>query len=299
MKLNKIFAFLLGAVLFTACSDDDESWNNGSATVSMGSTEYSFKENKGIVNIPIVVTGEQNGPIRVTVEVAETGSNPAMDDVHYYITSKTIVIPADSQSGNIEMITVDDDDINEERTFTMTIKSVEGATIGSNSSAIIALKDNDSAFYEKLQGKWRMSALDAGEEATWDITILGYDEGEAGYDEILYMTGMMGYNWTSATLQYHYDIATKKGTVTLLFGELFAENVNFGLDTPMDVYTGGLTEAGSLTLNGGIEGTWSDDFSTITFDKVPLELPLFETGTSNFSGYRWTEITNMVLTKAK
>lgn len=45
MKINKIFALLLAATLFAACSDDDNDWNNGNATVSMGQTEISVKEN--------------------------------------------------------------------------------------------------------------------------------------------------------------------------------------------------------------------------------------------------------------
>ena len=55
MKINKIFALLLAATLFAACSDDDNDWNNGNATVSMGQTEISVKENKGIFNVPIEV----------------------------------------------------------------------------------------------------------------------------------------------------------------------------------------------------------------------------------------------------
>lgn len=297
MKINKIYALLLAAGLFAACSDDSESWNNSTATVSMEQTELSFKENRGLVNIPIVVDGELNGPVRVTVEVSETGSNPAMDDIHYLVTSKTIVIPADATSGNIEVYTVDDDEINDARTFTMTITKAEGATIGSNNATVVSLRDNDSEFYEKLQGKWKMTAISGGEEVSWDVTIVGYDEEESGYNETLYITGMMGYSWTTATLAYHYDVTTQEGSVSLLFGKLFAENVNFGLSTNMDAYTGSIN-GNSVVLDGSIEGTWNSDFTTVTFDtSMPLELWLFNTGTTTFSGYRWSEITNIVLTK--
>ena len=176
MKINKIFALLLAATLFAACSDDDNDWNNGNATVSMGQTEISVKENKGIFNVPIEVEGTQNGPIRITVEVAETGENPAMDNIHYYVTSKTILIPADATSGNIEIATVDDDDINETRTFTVTITKVEGGSIGTNAVTTVSLRDNDSAFYEKLQGKWKMEgASPYTGNFSWDVNVIGYD----------------------------------------------------------------------------------------------------------------------------
>lgn len=296
MKFNKLYTLLLASVMFVGCSDDDESWNNSKATVSMGETELSYKENKGIVNIPIVVDGTLNGPIQVTVEVAEKGSNPAMDDIHYLVTSKTIVIPEDATSGSIEMITVDDDEINEAREFTMSIKSAVGATIGSSASATITLKDNDSAFYEKLQGKWKMSSLSsAGAASQWDVTIVGAEEGEEDYDKVLYITGIMGYSWTSMRLEYEFDPATKQGRLFIPFGYVFAEGVNFSGLGVCDVATGGV-DNGYISFAGGVEGFWNDDFTEVKFEENKLMYGfLVQDGAPN--GYTWFNCMNIVLTK--
>lgn len=74
MKLNKIFAIALAALTLTACSDDDDV-NSAACTVSM--QEQTINASEDMVAdiyyyVPIQVTGDSNGPIRVTVEVSGT-----------------------------------------------------------------------------------------------------------------------------------------------------------------------------------------------------------------------------------
>lgn len=266
MKLKNIFISLLAATALVACSDD-ESWNSGAATVEMGQPTVSVRENAGLFNVPITVTGEQNDYIRVTVEVAETGSTPAMEDVHYYVTSKSIVIPADATSGNIEISAVNDNDINDTRTFTVTIVSAEGATIGSQSSTTVELRDEDSDFYERLKGNWTMSMdMGGGQMQTFSVTVSGPAEGEDGYGEVLYATGIMGYDFLSLTLGYEFDVATQTGSVSILLGELMGSNITGLLDVPCDIYVGSADESGNPLLTGSITGTWNEDVTTVTFD---------------------------------
>lgn len=265
MKYNKIFALLLAAAAFAGCSKEDISWNSSDATVGMGQAELVVKENKGMVNVPLVVDGELNGPVEVTVEVAEVGENPAMEDVHYIVTSKSYVIAEDATEGKIEFKTIDDPDINEARTFVITIKNVKGAKVSEAASTTVTLKDNDSQFYEKLQGKWKMTSS-AG---TWNINIIGAEEGQDGYNEVFQVTGIMGYDWTSMTMFYSYDVATKTGYVYIPFGYTLATGVNFTGLGLCDVATVTATPDGYLSMDGGMIGTWNEDFTEITFeDKV-------------------------------
>lgn len=299
MKYFKLFMLMVMASLFVACSDDDDDfkWNtNSAATVTMGNSELAYKENKGLVNIPIAVSGERNGYVKVTVEVKETSANPAMDDVHYIVTTKTINIPAEATEGYIELKTVDDPDINENRQFTMSIVSAEHATIGSNASTLITLKDNDSEFYEKLQGNWKMTASNsAGANYEWNVQILGYDEGEAGYNEYLYLYGIMGYNWTEAELQFHFDKSTGDGWVAFTFPYNIAEGgVNFSGLGVCDVYIYGVKD-GSFTTEP-LYGHWNDDFTQLTFDETPyVYARLFQDGAPN--GYTWFNLRNIKLTR--
>ncbi|MBQ7942081.1 MAG: hypothetical protein IJ328_06725 [Muribaculaceae bacterium] len=305
MKFNKIFALLLAAAMFTACSDDDADWNSSAVTVSMDETEISVKENNGIFNVPVSVKadnedGAMNGPVEVTVEVTEVGENTAMENVHYFVTQKTIKIVAEEGTGNIEIRAADDNDINEARTFTVTIVDVKGGTIGENATTTVTIKDNDSVFYEKLQGRWKMSAtsLSSGSSETWNVNVIGFNEGEPGYNEVLYITGMLGYEWTMLEVYYHFDMETKTGYLEVPYGTLFAEGVSFSGLGVMDVYTGTVSEDGYIVVRGSFTGEWNDEFNFITFDpEAQIYGFLAPTGSGSLNGYVWFGYAGFTMTR--
>lgn len=295
MKYIKLFMLLAVVAFMGSCSDDDESWNSKSGvTVSMENKSMRFKESVGIVKVPIKVEGEANGPVSVTVEVKETGSNPAKENVNYYITTKTIKIS--DNTGNVELECVDDDKINDERTFEISIVSAKGATVGSNATTAITLRDNDSEFYEKLQGSWVMNCTFNDAPTKWDVKIVGAtDEEDEDYNKVLYITGMLGYQWTNAKLSYDFDKATGKGSVAFDYlGQYnFAEGVNF---TGLGVCNVRLySVAGNQLSEDPIYGTWSADFKNITFDEGTLYGGVFDSSDAHKGG--WFEISNITMTK--
>lgn len=295
MKYIKLFMLLAVVAFMGSCSDDDESWNSKSGvTVSMENESMRFKESVGIVKVPIKVEGEANGPVSVTVEVKETGSNPAKENVHYYITTKTIKIS--DNTGNVELECVDDDKINDERTFEISIVSAKGATVGSNTTTAVTLRDNDSEFYEKLQGSWVMNCTFNKAPTKWDVKIVGAtDENDKDYNKVLYITGMIGYQWTTAKLSYDYNKATGKGSVAFDYlGQYnFAEGLNFNGLGVCNVRL--FSVAGNQLSEDPIYGTWSDDFKNITFDEGTLYGGVFDSSDAHKGG--WFEISNITMTK--
>ncbi len=262
MLFNKIFALMLAATMFTAC-EEDENWNSSDVTVNMLQDEISVKENNGVFNVPVVVDGEMNGPVEVTVEVAEAGAVPAMDDVHYIVTEKTITIVAEDGNGNIEIRAVDDDEINEARTFTVTIVDVKGGKVGTNATATVTLKDNDSVFYEKLQAKWKMNSVSYYDgPISWNCTISGAQEGESGYNETLVINGVLGYSFCQLVMNYYFDIASKTGYVEIPFGQVVGQYD----DTHYIVAV--KRTADGLSLGGSVKGTWNEDLTQITFEET-------------------------------
>ncbi len=110
MKLTKYLLVACSALLFAACSDNDD-WNtDGNVTVQFTSATVKAKENADLFYVPLEVTGKTNGPIRVTVDVAATTESPANEDEHYILTSKTVVIPNDSTEVSLEFAAVNDMD---------------------------------------------------------------------------------------------------------------------------------------------------------------------------------------------
>lgn len=284
MKINKL-AYALCAVLtlgLASCSNEnewDEDANTSSATtVEFADAQLTIKENKGIAKIPVVCTGEQNGRVSITVKcepiAASADNESAIEDTHYIVTSKTINIGSETQEAFVEINTVDDADINTNRMFKITITEVNGAKLGTNASCVVTLKDNDSAFYEKLQGKWKMTVYDYFDEVDveWDVNIVGYDEGEEGYNKVLYIIGINGVNYAEAQLNYYYDMTTKTGYVEIPFGSFCAENLNFGGTYGVcSIYIYGVN-GNQIVQSGGLKGNWNSEFNKITFPDTTTRL---------------------------
>lgn len=254
-----------------------------------------IKESQGLTNVPIKVTGKTNGNVYVTVEVKEVGSNPAKEDVHYYITDKTINI-SDS-TAHIEVEPVDDEGINEDRTFEITIVSAKGAKIG-NATTMVSLKDNDANIYEKLQGKWVLTGVSyTGETMTSVVKIIGAsDEDEGDYNNTLYLTGM-AMSSSTARLSYHYDAATKQGYVAFdnLMKYNFMEDFDAGNGIgKVNILLSNL-ENGKLTTTP-IKGTWSDNCKEITFEEGKY---LFAYALIGGQYAEFFRVTNIKLTRAK
>lgn len=299
MKYIKLFMLLAAVTLMGACSSDDDSWNSApDVTVSMGNATMTIKESMGLTNVPIVVNGETNGNVFVTVAVKEVGEHPAKEDVNYYVTDKTINIS--DGKGNIEVEPVDDDEINDDRTFEITIVDAKGANIGENATTLVTLKDNDSQYYEKLQGTWQISAVSRqGQALSGVVKITGAsDEDDPDYNNTLYLTGM-AQSGSVARLSYHYDENTKEGYVA--FDNLqkynFLENIELNQLGTCNIKLSNLVN-NQLTTTP-IKGTWSDDFKEITFDQDQVLFGgIYSTGDS-FLGYEYFSATKIKLTRTR
>lgn len=296
MKYIKLFMLMAAVTLLGACSSDDDSWNSAAdVTVGMQSQNMTVSEGKGLFNVPIEVKGETDGNVFVTVEVKEVGENPAKEDVNYYVTDKTISIS--DGAGNVEIETVDDDDINDPRTFQVTIVDAKGAKISENASTTISLKDNDAEFYSKLQGKWKMTGVDRrdGEAVSWDVTIKGAaDETEADFNKVLYITGINGEPTCEAPLTFSYDKTTRTGSVAFRMGEDVMGAYNFSIGPHIVVP---FNKKDGAWSTDPITGTWSDDMKTLTFGEGMLVGRLFTYPDQQPTNYIFFSIQNIKLTR--
>lgn len=296
MKYIKLLMLLAVVTFFGACSSDDDSWNSAAdVTVSMKNPTMVIKENMGLTNVPIEVKGKTNGNVYVTLAVKEVGKKPAKEDVHYYITDKTISI-SDS-IGYVEVEPVDDDEINADRTFEITIVEAKGAKIG-NATTQVSLKDNDSQIYEKLQGKWKLTGVSRqGAPMESVVKIIGAsDEKDGDYNHTLYLTGM-AVSSSSARLSFN----AKDGYVA--FDNLGKYNFIEGYDFTKDLgIMGNIVLSnlsnGSLTTTP-IKGTWSEDCKEIVFDQDQVLFGGIYTTGGTFTGYEFFSVTKIKLTKVK
>ena len=267
MKLTKYFMLAGAALLLSACSNSED-WNtDGGVTVEMLNTEMTVKENIGTFLVPLKLTGTTNGPVQVKVDVKEYSENPAKEDVNYIVTSKTVVFPTDSANVSIEMVAVNDMDINTNRMFVVTITSVEGGSIGTNASTTITIKDDDSMFYEAIQGAWLLtgSGFFDGSPVSNTISITGIaDEDDPNYEKTLYLSGWGGQNGLVVEAEYSQDPDTQEVTLYIPYDQVMGQ-LNFSGLGVCDVVLYGVS-GDYLNDEGGAYITVSPDLQTMTFD---------------------------------
>ena len=294
MKTIKTLSSLLIASAFlVGCSDDDVELNSANCTVGFQTTEVTVKENADLFNIPIVVEGDQNGVVNVVLSVEEYGDSPAKEDVNYYITDKTLTISSEDKQIGLEVFALDDEEINESRKFIVKIASADGAQLDeSRSAVVVTLKDNDSNFYDKLAGKW---AFTAGKDAA-NAKLVPYAEGDPKYEnEFVLVIERQGVPM-QFTMNYSFDLATKKIKLSMPVGEMIAEGLDFGDPVGVcDVYSS-LVVGEELELEGNVEWVLSDDMKTIKANTDSAIVgALFATGTKKFTGYTWFGFANAML----
>lgn len=201
MKYGKILAFALATVGFASCSDKDVAFNTAAdVTIGFESTDVSYLETAEIVNIPVQVKGTSNGKITYTIEVKGVGNVPAapFEPIpnnpngdwagNYVITSKQITIGAGESTSNIEVNVLDDYIETGDKTFEITIKSCEGATIGASTCTVTIIDNEAFPAYDQIQGNWLLN-FDGG---TLNVKLVGYPEGTAEHKAGLLK---MGSDW--------------------------------------------------------------------------------------------------------
>mgnify|MGYP006874684921 CR=1 FL=1 len=144
--------------------------------------------------------------------------------------------------------------------------------------------------YEAMAGKWTMTTA-SGKK--WNVRVLAATEGDPDYNKVLYVTGMMGYDWTMLTMHYSYNNEEGKPEVYIKAGELFAENVNFSGLGVCNIYLYNI-EGNYLTLKDMVADV-SADGRTLDFGENIFTAALFMDG--QFTGLIWFIETGFKMTQ--
>ena len=269
MKYIKLLSLLVAVLFLGACSDDDVKKNSAAdVTVSMGTATISPRESAGIVSLPIKVEGPTNGMVTLTVETREVGSNPAVENTNYYVTTKKINITG--SEGYVELEMVDDDEINDPRSFEVTIVKVEHAKLNEAAKTTsVVIRDNDHEPYDRLQGTWTLTYKNYdGAVQRQKVTITGADDpSEYIYNKLLYLEGML-LDKSKAHLSFNFD--TANNTCYVSFTNFMKYNWVTGFkhpsfSDPIDIKLGRLD--GQQISQSPIEGVVQADFKTIKFEE--------------------------------
>lgn len=265
---------------FTSCSEDDNDVNTRECTVGFESNAVTIDETVGYAQIPIAVSGHRNGPVRVVIEAAPAGTENAVEGTHYMITDKTLNLNADTLSTgtiNVEVKVIDDREINDDRQFTLTITSAEGAEITTQQTTV-TISDNDGDFYRAFAGTWTINAKepvtnDEGyvigeQDYTANVEITAASENDPDYENYLSASSVGMFNIgisVDCNWRFHYtfDMDSMQGTLGFVLGDVIASyggvyNWTWGTDTPDGqniIWQGEVTATWTLSESGGVPDT--------------------------------------------
>ena len=153
--------------------------------------------------------------------------------------------------------------------------------------------------YDRLSGAWKMEVVsDYNGPLTFDVTVLTDEEGGSAYGKYCFVTGLSGYSFMIACLDYHFDESTGEGYVAFPMPYVSVERVNFGSFVG-DIHLYGLNEANQLYSSAEIRGVWNADVSEITFEAAP-KMGMVVVGGGQLYGW-WDRfvVVKMVKTKMK
>lgn len=281
MKIFKIFAVAVAVLSMTACSDDTRDVNtDNDATVSMRYAEFSTKEGRGIIKLPIDIKGKRNGDVKLTLAVKSEYENPAVDEKNVYLTTHTIVVYPEDTFYNVEVTIVDDKDMNEPRYCDVAIVAAEGATITTPSFTKVEIKDNDSEPYDRCAGEWILNTLDdTGKPSKMLVNLTSADEDQPGYKSYYVIHNMFTDKGVGVGLSlrayFSYDENTKTGTVSFPYGWSLgsAEFGSYG-EQKFFFYEGFIDgESLSISKTGDCVFDYNDTFTDMTVQ------PSLQTGT--------------------
>lgn len=267
MKYLKLLALCLLPFSFAACSDDEEgATNTGNASVEFSAASVETRESTNILSLPIVVSGEHNGNIVVTVGMKSASGENLVEDTNIIITTNKLTIPAGVESVNFEihMVNVTNDAL-DPRSMEFEITDAQGASIGANNICTVNLTENNP-----LEGTYTISGYSPFDDAVvntscaltmeqgvTDEAYLDFGYGQTikmslteagdGYDVSMDAMQVVGTDATYGTVYFvgasvDWNAGTVGATTDPITGHL--ANGVLTLDTPVDCGYGIYVSAG-------------------------------------------------------
>jgi len=143
-----------------------------------------------------------------------------------------------------------------------------------------------------LVGLWTMTTASGD---VWNVAVRAASKDDPDYNNVLYVYGMMGYNWTKLKMHYSYNYDEGKPEVYVKAGELFAEGVNFSGIGVCDVYLSNLV--GNSLTTADLTATVSTEGNTMTIDFGESTFTGALFSGSTFTGYVWFRESGVKMTR--
>ena len=268
-------AVALSALSLASCDKKEVKHGDGDAVVGFAQDTYSFKESAGIVKVPVQITGTPlNYPstFDVKAEAVDLVNLAKLEDLVLFTQTTEF---KDNGNGTVyvEFKIKDDTEINDDRSFKLTVVNLQGAKLADLAETTVVIKDNDNNPYEKLWGDWVFHGSKRdGSAGEFNFNISGGftdEEQEANADKVLVCWGAEGYQWADDhTPVWYMSYDADAQQVAILAGKQMTVPgvIDWGLGGDQYVVSCSWNPAeGTVSEEVDLVGSWSKDLNTITF----------------------------------
>lgn len=312
--MKKYISFIAGIILpvlaVVSCSNGEK--GAGDITIGFAKDSYRIKEGAGLTKIQIEVNGEaESYPVTFDIQARVTSDETLqVNDVIHFTQSENFKIAGkDLAPVYVEFTVKDDDIISDSRFIELSIVNVKGAAVAT-STTTLEIRDNDNNPYDKLMGDWTAHAKDhTGAATTFPVNISGgFNDSDITNNEgrVLVCWGFGPYQRESSRspekqpvwyMNFDEDNRLLKVQTNVLMANMFEFS---DIDHDVIIRCCTIEPGPSINMLTPLEGTWSDDFNTITFQQggYGLTAAIF-TLDGVYDDSVWMIFTDIVLTRNK
>ncbi len=174
LKNTTVGLVALAAMGLAACSNDLPEFNDNDAFVAFTSTSTSVDENKGEIEIPVLLTSLNGKEGTVDFEFVPDETAPAEEGVNFTVenASKTLTFTKDANTQSIKLkITELAGKFTGDLRFTVKLTNAQGVNLGADNTHTVTIADLDHPLAAIL-GSYTCSVNSYyGGEGQWTVTI--------------------------------------------------------------------------------------------------------------------------------
>lgn len=192
----------LAAMGLASCSNDLPEFNDNDAFVAFTSTSISVDENKGEIEIPVLLTslGGKEGSVDFEFVADETA--PAEEGVNFTVenASKTLTFTKDANTQSIKLKIIElAGKFTGDLRFTVKLSNAQGVNVGADNTYSVTIADLDHPLaailgsytcnvnsYYNGEGQWTVTIQkdDTDVSKVWISNLLGYSVFESVYGTV-------------------------------------------------------------------------------------------------------------------
>lgn len=174
-KIKSIYGLLAaGILLFASCDINEEpTFNDKDAFVAFTNSTMSIAENKGTLEIPVLLTSLSGITTTVDFEIVAGNNTTAVEGTHYTVTnsSHTLSFTKEEPIQYIKLSIIDNDGYGGDQKIEFALKDPNGVSLGASKGCVVTIEDDEHPLSFILGSFSCVGESNFGGGLDWTLTI--------------------------------------------------------------------------------------------------------------------------------